>query len=237
MSITRNRGNMDNPPKELQNNFVWLFNSNLRVGLELPSGVFLTKENAQKWIDELGLKGLLTPYPIDISVYDWAIQNQFFTPQVSEHYSPAFIASFISNYYRQYLEWVEQKIVIHTKTDTINEMNTNGPESLLGEGVENLTFYPEVWVYTANIPRNIGLASAVFLTKETAEKWVEELGIEGLLTVYPVDISAYDWAVQNKWFTPKKPHHYSPEFIGTFTGGHKHFHYVDVHESGQLEWR
>jgi hypothetical protein len=102
-------------------------------------------------------------------------------------------------------------------------MNLNGPESLLE--AENIPLYSEVWVYNAYSPGKRGLASAVFRTRETAEKWIEETRIEGLLTAYPVDISAYDWSVQNKWFTPKKPHHYSPEFIGAFTGGHMHFHF------------
>lgn len=208
----------------LHNNFLWIFNGNLRVGVELPSGVFLRKQKAQKWIEELGIEGVLTPYPVDISVYDWAIQNQFFTPQLSEDSSPAFIAKFIFTYHYQYLSWVEQKISDHSKTDTLNEMSPSRPESPLVEE-ENLTSYPEVWVYNANIPRNIGLASAVFRTKDGAEKWIEETKIDGLLTAYPVDISAYDWSVQNKFFTPKKPQHYEPWFIGTFTGGQKHFHY------------
>jgi hypothetical protein len=89
----RGESKMDNLEKELQNKFVWIFNGSLGDGVKLPSGVFLAKEKAQKWIDELGIKGLLTPYPVDISVYDWSVQNQFFTPQRPEHSSPAFIAS------------------------------------------------------------------------------------------------------------------------------------------------
>jgi hypothetical protein len=82
-----------------------------------------------------------------------------------------------------------------------------------------------VWIFNGSLGDGVKLPSGVFLAKEKAQKWIDELGIKGLLTPYPVDISAYDWSVQNKWFTPKKPHHYSPEFIGAFTGGHMHFHF------------
>lgn len=47
--------------------------------------------------------------------------------------------------------------------------------------------------------------------------------------MYPVDIGAYDWAIQNGYFRPTKPHHSTPEFIAHFSGGDIHFHY----ESGR----
>lgn len=220
----------------LQEIFLWIFNGNSRDRGELPSGVFLTKENAQKWIEGLGIKGTFTPYPVDISVYDWAIQNQFFTPKIPEHHSREFIAKFILNYYQEYLAWVEQKITGHCETNRSNEINPNKLENHITEEPENIKPLSEVWVFNAYSSKRTGLASAVFRTKENAEKWVEKTGIEGLLTLYPVDISAYDWSVQNKYFTPKKPHHYSPEFIAYFTGGHKHYHYVDHNETGKPIW-
>jgi hypothetical protein len=79
-----------------------------------------------------------------------------------------------------------------------------------------------VWVFKAQGSR---LPNAVFPTKESAEEWIGKLGLSGLLTRYPVGISAYDWSVSNGFFKPSKPHHYEPEFIGKFTGGEVHFHY------------
>ena len=46
-----------------------------------------------------------------------------------------------------------------------------------------------------------------------------------MLTLYPVDIGAYDLAVSEGLFRPKKPHEFDPEFIGGFSGGMEHYHY------------
>jgi hypothetical protein len=45
--------------------------------------------------------------------------------------------------------------------------------------------------------------AAVFSTLELGEAWVKEHGFEGMLTWYPLDVSAYDWAVQTGRFKPK----------------------------------
>jgi len=53
---------------------VWIF---VGDGGRLPSGVFTTRENAEAWIAKYSLSGLLTRYPLDVSVYDWARENGF----------------------------------------------------------------------------------------------------------------------------------------------------------------
>lgn len=40
------------------------------------------------------LSGILTNYPIDIGVYDWAVQNNFFSPNNEKQKLPSFIGSF-----------------------------------------------------------------------------------------------------------------------------------------------
>jgi hypothetical protein len=55
------------------------------------------------------------------------------------------------------------------------------------------------------------------------------MGLSGTLTLYRVDVGAYDWAIQNGRFRPTAPHHATPAFIAHFTGGDIHFHY----ESGR----
>lgn len=68
--------------------------------------------------------------------------------------------------------------------------------------------------------------SAVFSSKETAEVWISENCLTGMLTAYPLDQSAYSWAVGNGYFKPKKEHHFEPGFIGSFTSAHQeHYHY------------
>ena len=72
--------------------------------------------------------------------------------------------------------------------------------------------------------------SAVFSTKEKAYAWIKELGARGTLTEYPVDVPAYDFAVENGYFKPKKPHHFENAFKTRFTnatGWHEHFNMDD----------
>jgi hypothetical protein len=65
----------------------------------------------------------------------------------------------------------------------------------------------------------------VFSTQELAEAWISKNSLSGVLTLYRVDVAAYDFATTCGLFKPSKPHHYSSEFIGRFSGGDIHFHY------------
>jgi len=59
-----------------------------------------------------------------------------------------------------------------------------------------------------------------------AEKWIKENKLSGILTCYPVDTGVYQWAIDNKRFTPKSEKHSTPEFIGGFTtASPQHYHY------------
>jgi hypothetical protein len=50
--------------------------------------------------------------------------------------------------------------------------------------------------------------------------------LSGILTAYPVDSGALDWAILEGHFTPKKPP--SPAFVSTFSSGaQEHYHYED----------
>lgn len=72
---------------------VWVFHG---AGGKFTSGVFSSKEVAESWIMSRGLEGVLTKYPIDVGVYEWAINNHYFSPQKMEHSTPAFIQKFTS---------------------------------------------------------------------------------------------------------------------------------------------
>jgi hypothetical protein len=72
---------------------VWVF---CGQSSRFPSAIFLSKELAEAWITSNSLSGVLTAYPVDISVYDWAIAKGFFIPKKEEHQQPAFIQKFSS---------------------------------------------------------------------------------------------------------------------------------------------
>lgn len=72
---------------------VWVFNGE---NARFPSGVFVSRALAEAWVSLHHLTGMLTRYPLNVGVYDWAVQNAFFTPKRPEQASPAFIGGFSS---------------------------------------------------------------------------------------------------------------------------------------------
>jgi len=72
---------------------VWVFN-----GAEgrFPSAIFDDRADAEKWIERNALTGVLTKYPVGISVYEWAIENGQFRVKNENEKSSAFIQKFSS---------------------------------------------------------------------------------------------------------------------------------------------
>ncbi|MCG8710982.1 hypothetical protein JHU04_004310 [Brenneria sp. 4F2] len=70
---------------------IWVFNGAMA---RFPSGIFLYLKDAKDWIKENRLTGILTKYPVNKGVYDWAIENDLFHPNEDKHKSPSFIGSF-----------------------------------------------------------------------------------------------------------------------------------------------
>jgi hypothetical protein len=86
----------------------------------------------------------------------------------------------------------------------------------------------EVWVFTgapSTSGANATFPSGVFSRLEVAESWIKKHVLSGTLTLYRLDVGAYEWAVENGYFSPSKPDHKTPEFIGRFSGGDIHHHY------------
>lgn len=82
-----------------------------------------------------------------------------------------------------------------------------------------------IWVFNG---ANGSFPGGVFETRNAAEAWISKHGLEGTLTLYPVDVGVYDWAVAEGHFTPKKDHERSKHFIGSFTSAcMEHYHYED----------
>ncbi len=72
---------------------VWVFNGS---NSKFPSGIFTEKEIAETWIKKYRLSGILTRYPLDEGVYDWAISNGSFSIKKGEETTPEFIQKFSS---------------------------------------------------------------------------------------------------------------------------------------------
>ena len=80
-----------------------------------------------------------------------------------------------------------------------------------------------VWVFQGAGSR---FANGVFASRAQAEDFINLYRLTGILSWYPVGISAYDWAIQEHLFEPKKPEHYEVGFIQRFTtASQEHYHY------------
>lgn len=72
---------------------VWIFNGE---NARFPGGVFGSRAQAEKWIMQHRVSGVLTEYPLNVGVYDWAVSSGHFTPKRPEHSSSLFIGGFSS---------------------------------------------------------------------------------------------------------------------------------------------
>ncbi len=71
--------------------YIWLFHG---AGSRFSSGVFEDKGLAIDWIKQNGLSGVLTKYPVNHGVYDWAIKENYFLPKNDHEYKSEFIQKF-----------------------------------------------------------------------------------------------------------------------------------------------
>lgn len=72
---------------------VWLFNGE---GAHFASGVFSELSLAEDWISKHSLTGILTEYPVDEGVFDWAIEHNLFKPKPDKRLDAVFIGRFTS---------------------------------------------------------------------------------------------------------------------------------------------
>ena len=78
---------------------VWVF---MGDSAPHPCAIFSSKKDADKWITKNNVSGVLTQYPLNKSVYDWAREYGYFEPASDEQKSPRFIAKFSSAYAEHY---------------------------------------------------------------------------------------------------------------------------------------
>jgi hypothetical protein len=63
-------------------------------GGSFPGGVFSERQIAVDWIKKYSLSGVLSNYPIDIGLYDWAIENKYFEVKKENQKEAKFIGKF-----------------------------------------------------------------------------------------------------------------------------------------------
>jgi hypothetical protein len=56
--------------------------------------VFTTKLLAEAWISKHKLTGTLTRYPLDLGVFEWALERGYFTPKRDDQTTAEFIGRF-----------------------------------------------------------------------------------------------------------------------------------------------
>jgi len=74
-------------------NKIWVF---VGSNAKFPSGIFTEEAYAQDWIKKYRLSGVLTLYPLDRGIYDWAINNNTFSVKNDSEMTPKFIQRFTS---------------------------------------------------------------------------------------------------------------------------------------------
>ena len=70
---------------------IWLFHGD---GGRFAGGAFTSRDRAEAWIAQHGLSGVLTRYPVDVGVFDWAIDSGLFEPRKPHESAPSFIGGF-----------------------------------------------------------------------------------------------------------------------------------------------
>lgn len=82
-----------------------------------------------------------------------------------------------------------------------------------------------VWIFCGAGAR---LPSGAFRSRSSAEEWIHRHRLTGVLTKYPLDEGAYDWAVREGFFQPKRAEHSSATFVQGFSSAsQEHYHYLD----------
>jgi hypothetical protein len=74
-------------------NAIWVF---CAEGAVLPFACFSDRIKAEQWIERVKATGVLTKMPIDQSVFDWAIENDKFSPRGPHQTSPKYQSKFTS---------------------------------------------------------------------------------------------------------------------------------------------
>lgn len=186
--------------------WVWIFNGDQ---IQFPSAVFEDKNKAELWIKQFSLCGTLTKYPVNVSAYDWALEHNLFKIKKEHQKTPDFVGCFTAGFIDHEHYNSEHVPVISLSSDTAKMVN----------------FAVCAWLWIFNGDGG-SFSSGVFENQYQAELWIKRYSLNGTLSKYPVGISVYTWAIQNKIFIPKDEAQRGSAFISKFGWGYvEHIHY------------
>ncbi|MGA7732680.1 MAG: hypothetical protein WCD37_15590 [Chloroflexia bacterium] len=186
---------------------VWIFKGPKRFP-GFPSAVFSDLALGAKWARANRASGVLTCYPLNIGVYEWAIANRLFKPKGEEQKQAEFIENFSSAGQEHY----------HFRQGSANTYGfTDDPrETSFPQSSKNPPAREMVWVFVG--PRlMLSFPSATFTDISEGEQWIRNNALSGIFIRYPVDISAYDWAIEGGIFVPEGDEQKQPDFIESFS--------------------
>jgi hypothetical protein len=129
------------------------------------------------------LSGLLTEYPLNEGVYDWAIQRGYYRPKGEP--DPIFIGRFTSGSQKHYHFEHGSTAELSSSKHEVDD-RTSGPFDPPDGSEDDL-----VWVFLGEQSR---YASAVFDNEGIARQWCSRHHLSGLLRPLPLNIPIYDWA-------------------------------------------
>ncbi len=201
---------------------IWVFNSLRPVEpYHFSSAVFTEIEIADSWAAFHGCSGVLSEYPVDTGFFDWARVHGVDGAQLDEP-TPEVVE-----------DWVDLPLPRCQYEDGRRE--GAGSVAVWREDIERaplrLNESNAIWLFVGTnedklIRKRFLFPSAAFRRLEDAERLIRRYRCAGIITQYPLDEGAYDWAVRNGVFKPKQPKHYETPFIETFTDASQpHEHY------------
>ena len=89
----------------------------------------------------------------------------------------------------------------------------------------------KLWIFNAFQTKD---PAGVFATRRTAELWIARSKVTGNLTQYPLDLGAYDWALEKGLFEPLGDYQRSSKFISNFSSGSQPFHLYRCGKGGGI---
>jgi hypothetical protein len=79
--------------------WIWVFEGDGSTGCQ---ALFTDKEKAEEYIAQYSLSGLLQKTPVNKSIYDWVVEQGWFTPKKEHHKTSTFVQTFTSAYLEHY---------------------------------------------------------------------------------------------------------------------------------------
>ncbi len=91
----------------------------------------------------------------------------------------------------------------------------------------------KIWVFQGN---GADAPGGIFSSRQKAEDWINNTGVEGILFHYPVDVSVYDFLVDAGALKITKEYQTKPRFIQKFSPGYlEHYHYENASDDDDGE--